>query len=453
LASDQRLLRRDRGAPRVGASAIAVAGGVAVAAGLGAVGADSRWLAALGREIVDGGGVPQGIPFASAPSEDWPNVLVAAELLFHWFHALGERGFLFAQLAAVAVGFGVLAHDSRRSGASDTATGLVLLGVVIGAFTAVAVVRLQLFSIALFPVTMWLLRRETRNPSRGIWLIVPLIAIWGNLHGAVLVGLAAVGAYLVFERVRVNPFEALLVGVTSVLALLANPALLRTVEYYRGVLTNEAARRGFGLWEPISLGSPFDLMFLAVAAALLVLALRSRPRVWELVALAGLTVLTLRTARSGVWLLFAAAAPAARALPTTALPRRSLATAVAVALASTIAVGMVRGPRVTGASSDVLEGAIRAADGTPILAEALLAEQVALAGGTVWLANPLDAFEPQDQRLYLNWLEGRPSGDDALADAVIVLVHQGSDADERLRSNARFRRFDRSPGVIAYRAR
>ena len=445
------LLRMDTS--RIAGSAIPVAGAVAVASALGAVGADSRWLAALGREIVESGRLPEGVPFAAAPSFDWPNVLVLAELSFHSFDLLGERGFLLAQAVAVGFGFAVLARDARRSGASDTATALVLLGVVVGAFTAVAVTRLQLFSIALFPLMLWLLRRETENPSRRIWLLVPLIAIWGNLHGAVLVGLAVAAAYLLFERARVNVVEAALVGLAAALALMANPALLETTDYYRGVLANEAARRGTGLWEPLSLNSPFDVPFLVIAGVLVALALRARPRLWEVLALAGLTFLTLRTARSGVWLLFTAAGPAARALPVTAIPRRPVVAAVATALAAAIFVGLVRGPRTVGATEELVEAAIQRAGPSPILAEPLLAEQVALAGGTVWVSNPLDAFSRQDQRLYLDWLDGRPSGDAALAYFRVVLVHEGGRPEERLRLDERFRPIARSAGVTAYSRR
>ena len=445
------LLRMDPS--RFAGPAIAVAGAGAVASALGAVGADSRWLAALGREIVETRAIPEGVPFAAAASSEWPNVLVLAELAFRSLHLLGERGFLLAQVVAVGFGFAVLARDARRGGASETATALVLLAVVVGAFTALAIARLQLFSIAFFPLMLWLLRRETDNPSRRIWLLVPLIAIWGNLHGAVLVGLAVAAAYLLFERARVNAVEAALVGLAAALALLANPALLQTIDYYRGVLTNEAARRGTGLWEPLSLSSPFDVLFLAIAGALLALALRARPRLWEVLALAGLVFLTLRTARSGVWLLFTAAGPAARALPMTAIPRRPVAVAVATALAVAILLGLARGPRTVGATDELVESAIERAGPTPILAEALLAEQVALAGGTVWVSNPLDAFSRQDQRLYLDWLDGRPAGDAALAYARVVLVEEGGRPEARLRLDERFRPFARSAGVVGYSAR
>ena len=89
---------------------------------------------------------------------------------------------------------------------------------------AVFVVRAELFSLALFPVLLLLLRREAGWRTQRIWLVVPLLALWSNLHGGVLVGFAALAAYLVLDRGRYAPLESLGVLVASALALLATPA-------------------------------------------------------------------------------------------------------------------------------------------------------------------------------------------------------------------------------------
>jgi hypothetical protein len=68
---------------------------------------------------------------------------------------------------------------------------------------------------------------------------VPLIALFSNLHGAVLAGLAVLAAYLVLERARRGLLTALAVLAASVLALFATPALWRTGDYCAGVLRNE----------------------------------------------------------------------------------------------------------------------------------------------------------------------------------------------------------------------
>jgi hypothetical protein len=437
---------------RVGPLELAVALGTALAAVAGAIGADARWLPALGRLIVDRGGIPDGVPYASAPSAGWHNVPVLAELILHWLEsAAGDRGLLLAQVVAVAVGLSVVALGLRRERADDVGGAIVLLIVVIGALPALVVIRSQLFSLLLFPVLILLLRAEARAPSSRIWLLPLLLAIWSNLHGAVLVGLAVSAAYLLLARAPREPLVAAGTLVASALAVCVTPALQHTPAYYLGVLRNDAARRGIGLWAPLSLGSGFDLLLLAAAITLLVLALRSRPRLWELVAMAALAVLTVRTARSGVWLLFFAAAPAAWSLRLE--PGRAARLAVpALLVAAALAVaGVARGPSSTDAGGPLLHQALLRAAGTPILAESVPAEEIALAGGRVWMSNPLDAFDRADQRVYLDWLDGRPGGDRALRHAPrVVVVVRDSAAAKLVRRSRRFRPVARDADTVLY---
>jgi hypothetical protein len=190
---------------------------------------------------------------------------------------------------------------------------------------------------------------------------------------------------------------------------------------------------------------------LATAVALLVLAIRSRPPLWETIALAGLAVLTVKTARSGVWLLFLAAAPAATSLRFEPgrgrrLARPALAVAVVLGL-----FGLARGPLSTSAGKPLLDEALRRAGGTPILAESIPAEQVALAGGRVWMSNPIDAFDHRDQRLYLDWLTGRPSGDAAVGRAGrVVIVIRGDAPAKRIKRSSAFREAGHDANAILY---
>jgi hypothetical protein len=437
---------------RFGPLELAVALGAALAAVAGTIGADSRWLAALGRIIVDRGKIPDGVPYASAPSAGWPNVPVLAELILHGLTSLaGDRGLLVAQIVAVAAGLAILAWDLRRSGTDDLSGALVLLIVVVGALPALVVIRSQLFSILFFPALVALRRAEAPVPSARLWLLLPLLAFWSNLHGAVLVGLAVAGAYLVLERGRRQPLVAGAVFGGSIIAVCATPALEHTPDYYLGVIQNEAARRGVQLWSPLSLSSGVDWLLIAAAVPLLVLAFRARPKLWEMVVLAALAVLTIRTARSGVWLLFFTAAPAARALRFRSARSFRLA-APALALSGILAVlGLTRGPLSTGAGGPLLDEAMRRAHGTPILADGVLGEQVALAGGGVWMTNPLDAFSRRDQSLYLDWLAGRPDGDAALRRApVVVLVLRHGDAARRLEHTGRVRRVASDARAVLY---
>jgi hypothetical protein len=417
----------------------------------GTIAADSRWLAALGGYVLRHG-IPDFVPYAGAPSDGWANVPVLGELAFHALEALGgDRGLLVAQVVAVAVAFALLALDARRAEASDSSAVLVLLLLLPAALAALAEIRSQLFSLALFPLLLVLLRREARHPSRRIWLLPPILALWSNLHGGALVGLAVAAAYLLLDRARREPWVALGVLAAAVLALFATPSLWRTGSYYAGVLDNEAARRGVGLWAPLTLHSGLDLTFIVCALVLAAAALRSRPRLWELAALAGLAALTFHVARGGVWFAFFAATPAAAGLGRHTPPRARLTVPLVAVLLGLVIFGIARGPHETGARKSLLRRALAAAAGTPILATDQLAEQVAMGGGRIWIGNPIDAFRQDDQSRYLDWLRGRPAGDAALRHAPrVVLAQPGSKAERRLARRGILREVGHDAGAVLF---
>jgi hypothetical protein len=406
----------------------------------GAVGADARWLAALGRVIAARHAVPQGVPFAAAPSGHWHNVLVLPELLFHWLEAGlgGDRGLMLAQLVAVAVALLVLSRDALAAGAGPGPSAAALALAALGALPSLAIARVQLFSLVAFPLLVALLRSEARAPSRRIWLALPLLAVWSNLHGAVLLGLAVLLAYLLLDRVRADPRRALAVAALAPLALCLTPELLGTVAYYRGVLTNVAAQRGLGLWGPLDLGAPFDDVMLVVTLILGLSLRRVRPARWELATMLLLAAATVHAARSGVWLLFFLVAPAALAFRERSW-RRVPAVPVLVAALAAVGISVARGPIAIGAGPGLIARAVTLAHGTPILAGDVIAEQVALAGGRVWVANPIDAFSHRDQGLWLDWSAGRPPGRAALGEGVrVVLVARGSGAERLMAGEAGF---------------
>jgi hypothetical protein len=417
---------------------------------LGVIGSDALWLVPLGDRIVHGE-LPHSVPYASAPSGGWHDVPAGAEVVF-WslYRAFGGlRGLVVAQAAAAAIAFALLGRGLRRE-SSAAATLLVAAVVLAGSLPSVVVVNASLFSVALFPLLLGLLESETRAPSGRIWLSVPVLGLWGNLHGEALAGWGLLACYLVFERGRRQPWlSAAVLGGSSV-ALCINPALWHTPRYYWSVFHSEVARQGAGLWAPLGSGA-LDLLLLTAAATLVLVAVVGglRLHLWEAVALLGLAAATVHVARTGTWLLFLAAYPAARALRM-GNPRWRLLAASAIALGVGAVSLLVKGPVDPG--SDTL--ALRAArTGRPVLAEALLGQQVALAGGRVWMENPIDAFRLSDQSLYLDWLDGKASGEAALTHAAYVLVQPHSAPGELAERDPRLELVAASRGGVLYRVR
>lgn len=435
-----RPLDLSRVGPRVALGAV-IALVTALAALLGRVGSDAGWLAALGHVIVARGGVPHGVPFAAASTAHWPNALVLSEVTFDGITSVfGQRGLMVAQLVAVLTALLLLSRDARAGGGEGFGTGAALLLVALGASTSLAIARVQMFSLILFPALLWLLRSEARRPSPRIWWAVPLLALWSNVHGAALLGVGTLLVYLAVERGRHRPLESLAVAMAGVVALSLTPAGLHTVTYYIGLTSNVAVQRGEGLWGPLSLSSPLDLVMLLAVLLLASWAWRGGLRRWEVVMAAFLAALTVKADRDGVWLLFFLTAPAARSLK----PVRFLRALTPVALAGSVlivSISLARGPIPTGASPSLLDRAIAAARGTPVLADGTIDEQVAESGGRIWAGNPIDAFPRRVQAAYLSWLAGSRPGDGALTSGVhVVLVTRGGHSQALMA---------RTPGFVA----
>ena len=91
---------------------------VSFCAFVAAIGADAHWLAALGSEIAELGRIPEGVPYAAAPSAGWENAPALGELAFHGLEAALDRGLVLALVGAVALAIATLALDMRRADAA-----------------------------------------------------------------------------------------------------------------------------------------------------------------------------------------------------------------------------------------------------------------------------------------------------------------------------------------------
>lgn len=396
------------------------------------VGGDWDWLVAMGDHIRAVGAIPDGVPFAAADTGGWHNVPVLAELTASLVHDLSERGAVVAHLALVAATLVILGVAARARGASDawTAGTLFLLGV--GGLATFGVVRAQTLSLVPFALMVALVSAQARRPDRRIWWAVPLIAVWGNLHGAALLGVCLLGAYLVVQRLRADLLQGLAVGVASLLALCVTPELWRTPVYYAEVFDNVSAQRGEGLWARPSLSMPFDVLMLLAAIGLLIPLLRHRRQAWEYVAVLGLCAATVSSARHGVWLLCLLVVlavprsfPLAESKPDRAGGLLAAACGV-IALVVALPIALTRGDSVLGAPPAVVSDVARVAQDRVVLAPAPLSESLAVAGVTLWVSNPLDAFTHPDQAAYLDFLDGTTGAGPAVAAADVVVAREGS---------------------------
>jgi hypothetical protein len=422
-----------------------VASLAAVVASSGVIGGDLPWLVPLGA-VVASGHIPDAVPTAAASTASWHDALAGGQLVI-WFvdDHLGLRGLLLLQVIAAVAGFGSLAFGLRRESAGG---GVLLVSalVLIGTAPTVLVTRVGLFSLALFPVLVLLVYEDARAPGRRIWLTIPLLALWANLHGMVLAGVAVLGAYLLLDRARRDPLLSVGVGAASIAAIFLTPELWRTPLYYKGVFDNLAAARGLGLWAPLGV-RPFDVAYVVSGLALLLCA-RFRLRLWEWMACLALAADSIHTARTGFFLLFVLAYPAARGV------RLRAPSPVGLVAATCAFVVLGAAMFASGRHVSNTELARRAAaTHEVVLADPLLGEWVEFFGGRIWVGNPIDAFRQSDQRLYLDWTAGDRDGRGAVDHAQLVLVEPTSAAGKAAAADPRLERVASSANAVLYRVK
>jgi hypothetical protein len=379
-------------------------------------------------------GLPATDPFTVAGhGRAWVDQQWLAHLAYYGAWRLGGYALLGA-LAALLVGsaFALVAALARRRGAGPGATALTVALAALAGVPA-AIVWAQDFAYPLFAATLWLL--VTAGPRRRL-LLLPLLVLWANLHGSVLVGCAlatcaaglAVGRSLARrERPGASDLALLVLAPLAPLATPYGPAA--TLAYYRSVLGNHVLPRELELWQhasPADAGSvAFGLLALA-ATGLVALAYRrgARPST-ALVALAAvLAVAGVDAVRHQIWFLLAFPLVAAEAATLARIGRiggaplrrvLSLLVPTAAVLAGLALVMTSPATYERLEPQAAVEAAARAAQARPgalVLADtasasALLWHHPELAGRVAFDPR-VEVFRPGDAESWFAWNASRP---------------------------------------------
>lgn len=240
----------------------------------------------------------------------------AQTLSYGLFKTGGLQLTLLAHVAVLTLSFCLALWLARRQGVSGRRIGVVaaLSLFVIAPSTAF---RAQSFVYPLFVAVLWLLIADARRPSRRVFLTLPLLVLWANMHGSVVLGasLVALGgiafaAGQIRQRagvVRWLPRSAALVALPA-LALFASPYGFSLFGYYRSTIANSSFSVFVPEWRSASFPAEWPFFLLAVVALLLVGRYGRRLTLFEqltlLVTLAG----GLLAVRNGPWFGFAALA-------------------------------------------------------------------------------------------------------------------------------------------------
>jgi len=144
---------------------------------------------------------------------------------------------------------------ARRHGATARSVTWVAIPVLLAYYPVAAVLRTQSFALPLFTATLWLLLDDARRPSRRVFVTLPLIALWANLHGSVLLGAGLVSLAGLVTIARARRPNARGLGLTFLpwACVLASPYATHLPAYYRKVLVGGDFSHLVTEWAPTTL--------------------------------------------------------------------------------------------------------------------------------------------------------------------------------------------------------
>lgn len=255
------------------------------------------WLALIAGRLIAGHGVPTHDYFAvMTHGVRWVDQQWLAQLLMYELARIGGQQLLTVLYVLITVvAFGGAMAAARSLGGEDLH---VLVATLPGAFfylvTAVSI-RTQGFAYPLFVATLWLLASEARGSvrRRRVYLVLPMLVVWANLHGSVTLGVALAvlyGVAVLVGNVRASRLHGLadirawVFVVVPPLTLLATPYGLGVIHYYRATLLNSQFSRMVTEWKPVTsvpiLAAPLFILIVltGVAVARLLFSGRSRRR-------------------------------------------------------------------------------------------------------------------------------------------------------------------------------
>jgi len=236
----------------------------------------------------------------------WTDQQWLAQVTIYGAYSLGGHALLSILTAAsVVAAFSIAAGASRSLGAGPRAIWVLFLPVLMAAPWAWSV-RAQMLALPLYTGMLWLLASQARRPSNRIWLALPLLVVWGNVHGSAALGALLVMLLAVYELVRSRGASwrrSVPLGLLAPLAALMTPyGPVTTARYYHLLLIDPpfAGRVTEWSWSDPAINTMFFYFLVAITIPLFVLG-RRRLTLFDFALLALTLVGAVTAIRGIVW--------------------------------------------------------------------------------------------------------------------------------------------------------
>jgi hypothetical protein len=268
-----------------------------------AIAADSWMVLLSGREIVQHGLPTHDTLTVWAHGRAWVDQQWLAQFAMYSLERLGGMRLVMLVHAALAAGgFAVACAVARRRGASAiSVTWIGAIGLL--AFYPEAVtMRSQSFAYPLFVAVLALILRDNRQGSRAVFFVFPLLALWANLHGSVVVGAGLVSLYGLLALRAPGRTRALALTVVPWGCVLASPYASSLPSYYRWILFDVHFSRFITEWAPTTLRLVTAPVFvLAIGGAWLFGRARQKASAYETLAFLATGALAFQAERNMPW--------------------------------------------------------------------------------------------------------------------------------------------------------
>lgn len=162
----------------------------------------------FGTDILRAGGIAGADPYSFTADRTWINHEWLAEVIMAAaYAAAGAAGLVLLKVAAIAASLWCVCLVTRRDGATPRAAAILAVFTLAGVMSRTQAVRPQLFSVICFAALLLILRRAEARIAL-LWLAVPLLAFWANVHGGWVVGCATLAIWSAAQSVTFRPLAA-----------------------------------------------------------------------------------------------------------------------------------------------------------------------------------------------------------------------------------------------------
>jgi hypothetical protein len=273
------------------------------------------WLTLMaGREVVEHGLPSTETITLLGQGATWTDQQWLAQVVFYGAHGLaGMRAVVLLDVLLVLLALAFATATARTSGASSRSTFLIgLLAVIAGPWGWT--IRAQSAALPLYAGVLWLLvDASRRGVRRRTLLVLPLLVLWANLHGSVVLGagLTVLLALVELVRARRLSWTPVALAVLAPLCVLATPYGWDIVAYYDLMLVDAPFAPILREWQwssPSGTTALFWALALVAVALLAFRRCRSRLTIYELLVLAVTFAGAVQAVRGVIWFALACAA-------------------------------------------------------------------------------------------------------------------------------------------------